>query len=172
MVIVALIWAAKGPELSFSQGKQSGHLMSNRLLDGPTPCASYSVCNECAHGPQDMRATKLHQFPSGSEVTGVSYDSERLVVSVGAAFTVTFPDAVGFRVLDEGDLLEFWPVCSSAAGGIFEVHDGGWLAQETERKGFISASSRPTLREFMVTGPDDCVGVLAFNAPKVDGAVL
>jgi hypothetical protein len=94
-------------------------------------------------------------------------------VTVTPGITVTFPDAVGFRVLDEGDLLEFWPACSVPTGsGLFEVLDGGWLAQERAREGFISASTRPTLREFLISGPDDCVCVFAFNDPEVLGAAL
>lgn len=114
-----------------------------------------------------MRATKLHQFLAGAEFSKVSYDLQNLAIHIGGS-VVLFVDAIGFRVLDEGDLLEFWPACSTAHGcGIFEIHDGGWLEQESTRKGFISSCSRPALREFLVTGPDDCVGVLAFSAPEL-----
>lgn len=115
-----------------------------------------------------MRATNLHEFSPGSVVVGVSYDCENLIVTFSSGPTVTFPDAVGFRVLDEGDLLEFWPACSSPSGaGVFEVHEGGWLNQEGMRNGFVSAVSRPSLREFLITGQHDCVGVFAFEPPKV-----
>lgn len=114
-----------------------------------------------------MRTTKIHQFLAGSEFSNVSYDLQNLRIRVGHT-VVQFTDATGFRVLDEGDLLEFWPACSAKQGcGIFEIHDGGWLDQESARTGFISSSSRPNLREFLVTGPDDCVGVLAFSAPEL-----
>lgn len=120
-----------------------------------------------------MRATSLYEFPARSEVGRLTYDLERLVVTILPGWLVAFPDAVGFRVLDEGDLLEFWPVCSARTGsGVFEVHDGGWLTQERSRQGFISGTTRQSLREFLVTGPDDCVGVLAFNAPAVERATL
>ncbi|RLJ36670.1 hypothetical protein [Acidovorax sp. 106] len=114
-----------------------------------------------------MRTTKIHQFLAGSEISNVSYDLQNLRIHVGHS-VVLFTDAVGFRVLDEGDLLEFWPACSTAPGGvIFEIHDGGWLEQESRRKGFMSSSTRPALREFLVTGLDDCVGVFAFSAPEL-----
>lgn len=114
-----------------------------------------------------MRTTKIHQFLAGSEISNVAYDLQNLRIQVGR-FAVLFTDAVGFRVLDEGDLLEFWPACSTApGGGLFEIHDGGWLVQESGRNGFMSSATRPGLREFLVTGSDDCVGVFAFSAPEL-----
>ena len=119
-----------------------------------------------------MRATKLHQFPPGSEVGSICYDPERLAVQVRPGVSVTFLDAVGFRVLDEGDLLEFWPACSVPYGsGLFEIDDGGWLAQERARQGFVSAT-RANIREFLVTGPDDCISVFALNPPEIGDAAL
>jgi hypothetical protein len=114
-----------------------------------------------------MRTTKLHQFLAGSEISSVSYDLQNPSIHVGHSVFL-FTDAVGFRVLDEGDLLEFWPACSTApGGGLFEIHGGGWLEQESRRKGFMSSSTRPALREFLVTGQNDCVGVFAFTAPEL-----
>jgi hypothetical protein len=119
-----------------------------------------------------MRATKLHQFSRGSEIGSIRYDPERLSVEINPGALVSFLDAVGFRVLDEGDLLEFWPACSAASGsGVFEIDEGGWLAQERAREGFISAT-RPNMREFLVTSPDDCVSVFAFDAPQITDAAL
>lgn len=118
-----------------------------------------------------MRATKLHQFPPDSEIGSICYNPERLAIQVRPSASVIFLDAVGFRVLDEGDLLEFWPACSGSSGsGLFEIEDGGWLAQESSRQGFISAT-RPNMREFLISGPNDCVSVFAFNPPEI-GASL
>jgi hypothetical protein len=39
-----------------------------------------------------------------------------------------FPEIVGFRVLDERDLMEFWPECSSPHGKLFEILAGAGRA--------------------------------------------
>lgn len=80
---------------------------------------------------------------------------------------VTVDDVIGFRLLDEGDLLDFWSAgISSQKGWIFEIAAGGWLAQESLRAGFVS-QQRAGVREFLVIGVDWCLSLLALSAPKV-----
>lgn len=74
---------------------------------------------------------------------------------------VDFPSLNGFRVLDEGDLAEFWP---APKGWLFTVSSGGWLHLESSRGGFISDDG---LSEFLIAGQDDCVNVLASETPTV-----
>ena len=112
-------------------------------------------------------------FPLNSEVMSVVHQLGAVTVSVGpvggeATFYIRFADVFGLRILDEGDLLEFWPTCSAPRGQLYEVTDGGWFAQERLRHGFISAVTRTEVcREFLVPGCDDCVNVLALEAPIV-----
>ena len=119
-----------------------------------------------------MRATKLSQFAAGS-VGPVKFEANVLTVALSSGVVVSFNDPIGFRILDEGDLLEFWPACASPHGsGLFEIHDGGWLHQESMRKGFLSATVWPALREFLVTGADDCASVLSVNDPVVQSSAV
>ncbi len=82
---------------------------------------------------------------------------------------VHFGCTYGVRVLDEGDLNDFWDANWSDAGGgaIFEIKSGGWLDQEKARPGFIGAYS-DWAREFFITGIDDCVNVIAAEPPIIE----
>ena len=109
-----------------------------------------------------------------SVVTSVEYRRGSLTVQVtepGGVRTITvqFEEVEAFRVLDERDLQEFWPACSSSTGGLFEVTDGGWLSQEMQRPGSLLAHMHPNLKEYLLTGSDECVNVLANISPTVCG---
>lgn len=79
---------------------------------------------------------------------------------------VEFEGVSGFRVLDEGDLLEFWAQDVSKPGWLWLVRSGGWRDLESTRSGFIRRDV-PSLREYMVLGVNDCVNVLSGCTPKV-----
>ena len=109
---------------------------------------------------------------SQGEITAVEYRSGRLRIEVNEtgsnrALEVRFAEVEGFRVLDERDLPEFWPSCSSPAGGIFEVSAGGWLSQEMERPGCLVAHMNSGLKEYLVTGVNECVSVLTTATPEI-----
>ncbi|WP_157050528.1 hypothetical protein [Herbaspirillum rhizosphaerae] len=78
---------------------------------------------------------------------------------------VTFHFAISVRIADERDLMEYWPVCSTPAGWLFRVLDGGWLAQELNRPGSISPKIDPDIKEYLITGIHDCVSVLSIEEP-------
>lgn len=76
-----------------------------------------------------------------SEVINIDFDTETFVITVSVdnyRFDIAFYSTLGFRVLDEGDLLEFWPHCSTTNGWLFEIESDGWFDQESQRKGFLS----------------------------------
>ena len=104
------------------------------------------------------------------EVINIEFDVEELEVTVlidGYKLDVSFDSPAGFRVLDEGDLLEFWPDCSSPNGWLYEIFEGGWFDQERNRKGFVSTANNPAVREYFIVGTNYCVNVLALAAPCV-----
>ncbi len=75
-----------------------------------------------------------------------------------------FKDLSGFRVLREGDLLEYWgPV--RPKGWLWEVQSGGWRDSESQRSGFVSGGMQG-IREFLVVGQVDCISVLSSSAPE------
>ena len=112
------------------------------------------------------------RFVEGSDVVRLEYTPGRLVIHVRAAkkaptAIVEFETILGFRVLNERDLTEYWPACSTPNGWFFEVQSGGWLSQERERDGSCIAAMNPEAKEYLVTGDDDCVSVLSRGAPVV-----
>ena len=103
------------------------------------------------------------------EVISVCYDTRTLEVTVAASGhvrQVIFNQPGGFRVLDEGDLLEFWPECSTPNGWLFEIYHGGWKSLESTRPGFTSGD-HSCKREYLIVGCTACVSVLSFDEPEI-----
>ena len=108
-------------------------------------------------------------LPKGSEIVRVEYELGKLrtfVRDMGSEteLVVDFSDVLGYRVLDEGNLMEFWPECSTPKGWLFEIQSGGWLAQEANSH---FAALRPKAKEYLVAGVDDCLSVICRTAPEV-----
>lgn len=72
----------------------------------------------------------------------------------------------GFRVLDEGQLLEFWGD-DSKDHWVFEVLDNGWLATESARETAPFIAENGQLKEYLVAGINDCVSILDYEYPRV-----
>lgn len=87
--------------------------------------------------------------------------------STGRLWRVRFLGAEGHRVLDEGDLLEFWPECSTPNGIIFKVMSGGWFEQECQRQGFSKRDTQPEMPEYFIAGENACVSVLSHTPPEL-----
>ncbi|HCD13355.1 hypothetical protein [Shewanella sp.] len=98
------------------------------------------------------------------------YDSQGLDIEVsveGCRAQVHFDSVVGFRMLDEGDLIEFWTECSLSNGWLFQISNGGWYRQEAKRSGFM-ASANLKLQEFLLVSRGECVSVFCEqDEPKV-----
>lgn len=79
---------------------------------------------------------------------------------------VLFRMPVGFRLLDEGDLLEFWPQCSLDRGWLYEVKSGGWRDLESSRPGFLT-QHHSAVSEFLLVTQNSCLSVLSAESPNV-----
>jgi hypothetical protein len=105
------------------------------------------------------------------EVIRTGFEPDDLIVTVrglssGLEYSLRFGAVIGFRVLDERDLLEFWPECSTTNGSwAFEITSGGWLAGEFMRSGSLIGHMCPEAREFFVAGCNSCVSVIAWDEP-------
>ncbi len=105
------------------------------------------------------------------EVIRMEYEPDDLIVTVrslssGLEYSLRFGAVIGFRVLDERDLLEFWPECSTMNGSwTFEITSGGWLAAEFKRSGSLIGHMCPEAREFFVAGCNSCVSVIGSDEP-------
>ncbi len=73
----------------------------------------------------------------------MGFDIETLTVTVlidTEKTDISFDSPVGYRVLDDSDLFEFWSSCSSTKGWLYEITSGVWLDQERQHKEFFSTS--------------------------------
>jgi hypothetical protein len=123
---------------------------------------------------QAMIRTRTIDTPFDSrgvpEVERLEYDLWELRITVRfvsgeSPVYVTFASPNGFRVLDEGNLNDFWSDGARTAGWIWEVSNGGWLDQESQRQGFIREMT-PGL-EYLVLGQNDCVSVVSDSPPRI-----
>lgn len=103
------------------------------------------------------------------EVTDVSFDIWTLRVRLSFPnsndVVVAFEGPEGFRVLDEGDLDDFWGVLPS--GAVLEVRSGGWFDLEASRSEAFSARKVTRIKEYFVPGVNFCVSVIASEPPTV-----
>lgn len=113
----------------------------------------------------------LEEAPKGTpQVTEIHYDVWTLRITLdfddwdGVVY-LDFESPAGFRVLDEGDLQEMWQGKGDDTHWIHAVKTGGWLAQEAARSGF--GRDKSELQEYLVSGVNDCVSVLAYDEPSV-----
>jgi len=69
--------------------------------------------------------------------------------------------------LDEGNLLEFWDKEVRTSGWLWKVESGGWFELEKLRSGFLAQHLGQSNKEYLVTGINDCVSVLADSEPII-----
>lgn len=121
---------------------------------------------------------KIQRYPTYFDTLGVpeiehvSYDLWHLRIT--ARFPdhrppvyVVFRSPDRFRVLDEGDLYEYWSSAGLPGGWILTVTQGGWQDQEHVRTG---VPANPSFDEYVVVGTDCCVSVIARTGPEVRSA--
>ncbi len=102
-------------------------------------------------------------------IESLSYNLDELKIIVVAdsviRIEVIFYQPIGFRCLDEGDMLEYWENAEVTKNWILQIHDSGWLSQESMRNGFLS--NRSEVKEYLIKGLNDCVSVLDSDCPSV-----
>ena len=102
-------------------------------------------------------------------IESLSYDLDELKIIVVAEsnkrIEVLFYQPVGFRCLDEGDLLEFWKNPEITNNWLINIKNSGWYEQESKRDGFLSKNTE--INEYLVTGQNECINILDTNQPKV-----
>ena len=111
-------------------------------------------------------------FPGLPELTNINYDLWFLQITIWfenkkPPIYVRFDDVRGFRVLDEGDLCEFWSD-DRPSGWLWEIEKGGWFDLESIRAGFLSnAQSKGELKEYLIVGINDCISVITGVEPEI-----
>ena len=105
---------------------------------------------------------------STPEISRVDYDLYTLRLTlhfneISHAY-LTFKDVSGFRVLREGDLMDYWGSLQPE-DWLWEISSGGWKSWESGRPGFISGHISE-IKEYLVGGEVDCVSVLSSSIPE------
>jgi hypothetical protein len=120
-----------------------------------------------------MKASSIEfKSYSGNQtyIESVNYDLDYLKVVVIAdsnlRIEVCFHQPIGFRCLDEGDLLEFWESEQITSNWLLQIHESGWLAQESNRHGFLSKYTE--LSEYLIKGCNECLNVLSTDKPLIN----
>lgn len=117
--------------------------------------------------PPECRLVPESQRYRRKAVRDLRYDGDTLTVAIqGPGFSyahVVFRDLTGFRVLDEGDLIEFWNTYSEPNGWLWEVVRGGWHDLERSRPCYWRDDGT---REYLLVD-DKCVSVLCADPPEI-----
>jgi hypothetical protein len=117
----------------------------------------------CRVVPESLRYRRI-------ALRGISFDRKRLSIDLqGEGFSfacLTFEWIIGFRVLDERDLCEFWNEYSEPNGWLYEVEAGGWMELESHRDNFSSRIFHPNAREYLLVD-DWCVSILSSMPPVI-----
>lgn len=117
-----------------------------------------------------LKGIEARQEGNVPELITVNYDLWTLRLTLAFRSNeivyVDFEAVEGFRVLDEGQLLEFWGD-DSKDHWVFEVLDNGWLATEAARETAPFIAENGQLKEYLVAGINDCVSILDYEYPRV-----
>lgn len=112
------------------------------------------------------------KFQSAVNISDVRFEWGRLSITLISGedkkvAMVRFPWVVGFRLLDEGDLLEFWPPCSAENGWLFLIKKNGWFDLEISRRGFTREKDQG-VSEYFVASQNSCLSILSGDLPEVE----
>jgi hypothetical protein len=124
---------------------------------------------------QKVIATALqveYVFHSHVDLTHIGFEWGGLVVTLTSGgdkkvVTVKFDDVVGFRLLDEGDLLEFWPSCAKEKGWLFLIQEHGWFDLEKTRAGFLRETGH-SIYEYFIASQNGCLSILSSGIPDIN----
>ncbi len=127
---------------------------------------------EALRNPEVSSLADAEAFTGIPEITDVTYDLWLLRITlrfenIDHPVYVIFDGVRGFRVLDEGDLLEFWKPDVRGKGWLCRVDKGGWFDLESLREGFVSGVTGG-YKEFLVVGENECVSVIARDNPNIE----
>jgi hypothetical protein len=113
------------------------------------------------------------QYSGLPEITDLHYDLWTLKVrleflNLNHPIYVVFKNVEGFRVLDEGNLMEFWNTKTRVDGWLWKVEKNGWHDQEKLRDGFFTGKAHLNDHdEYMIVGTNDCINIITGNEPII-----
>lgn len=111
----------------------------------------------------EVELLNIH-YDMGS-ITGDSTLTLQLESSTEGKFQIVFDSPEAVRVIDEGQICEFWNKYSTPNGWLWQVLEGGWIDLELQRSTFWGAEPPSPPLEFLIVG-DQCVFVMAQMPPR------
>lgn len=118
----------------------------------------------------DVPIVKAAKFPMITntipEISSINYDLWTLKVTLlfpdlRSPVYFVFKNIIGFRVLDESNLLEFWNNEIRVPGWIWEIERGGWFDLEKIRNGFVEGyHDNESRKEYLILGQNECLSVI------------
>lgn len=104
------------------------------------------------------------------EILAINYDLENLDIRYSVdeteEYIIRFENPIGFKCLDERDMMDYWDKKILTDNWILEILEGGWLDMEKSRS--LISDTIFDLREFLIEGVDDCISVLAREEPLIE----
>lgn len=117
----------------------------------------------------DLKAFIPNEEVSSVEVASINFDQWILTIAIRlygkkpeqpviGMTHVVFYNPRGFRLLDEGDMLQFpWDRVSKSKSFVHRVDEGGWLDLEKNAGNLIHAESH---NEYLIITGNECVSVI------------
>ncbi len=117
---------------------------------------------ECKSMPELININYSCEFtPTKLTATIESLENDKRAI-------VEFYNIQGFRVLDEGDLMEFWTFDSRPKGWLWEINKGGWFDLEIQRESSLTLKLLTSRnKEYLIAGSGKCLNIICENEPKV-----
>jgi len=122
--------------------------------------------------PISIEIESSKKYKGIPEITDLHYDLWTLKITL--EFTdlknpiyLIFKNVGGFRVIDEGNLLEFWDNDDRSNGWLWKITKSGWHDQEKERVGFFTGRANfKDYDEYMIAGINDCLNIITNQEPE------
>ena len=120
---------------------------------------------KCERVEESVRFGNVDLFSLYYDVTSVDRLTLQLQSSTEGNIRLMFDSPLGVRVLDEGQICEFWTTYSTPNGWLWRVLDGGWVALESQRPQFWATQNPAAVVEYLVVD-EQCVSVMTTTPPR------
>jgi hypothetical protein len=120
---------------------------------------------KCERVEESVRYGNVELLSLHYDVTAVDRLTLQLRSSIEGDIQLVFDSPLGVRVLDEGQICEFWNSYSTPNGWLWRVLDGGWVALESQRSVFWATQDPARVVEYLVVD-DQCVSVMTTAPPR------
>lgn len=120
---------------------------------------------KCERVEESVRFGTVQLLSVHYDVTSGDCLTLELESSTQGRFQLVFDSPLAVRIMDEGQVCEFWNTYSTPHGWLWRVLEGGWIALEAQRSKFWATANPRAVAEFLVVD-DQCVFVITTTPPR------